>query len=69
MFGQTYGKISLKSSAGAYDKGIDLESAHKYKSIAMETFVDQKTVHADTAAQIVGVDRQPELYKKVGGGD
>ena len=40
MFGETYGKISMKSSAGSYEKGTDLTADKKYKSMAMEAFVD-----------------------------
>jgi len=67
VFGQTYGKTSFASSAKAFPRGIDQTPAVKYNSVMKEQFIDHSEVaHMhETTAQIVGVQRGPDVYKKV----
>ena len=39
VFGQTYGKTSLKSTAGAIERGIDLPAPVKYNSTFRSEFI------------------------------
>ena len=67
VFGETYGKTSFASSAKTFNRGMD-EPAHlKYESIMKKEFTDhaEKTGKIETTAQIVGVVRGEDMYKKV----
>ena len=67
VFGQTYGKTSYASSAGNFPKGIDQEPNVKFNSIMKNEFINHSEVaHLhETTAQIVGVQRGEDMYKKV----
>ena len=61
MFGKTYGKLSK----APVEKGIDLPPEKKFRSMQQEEFVNQKKVSDfEPAAKIVGVDKQPDTYKR-----
>ena len=67
VFGQTYGKTSFASSAGSFPKGIDQDPHVKFNSVMKGEFIDHSQVaHLhETTAQIVGVSRGQDMYKKV----
>ena len=67
VFGQTYGKTSFASSAGSFPKGIDQDPHVKFNSVMKGEFIDHSLVaHThETTAQIVGVSRGQDMYKKV----
>lgn len=67
VYGKTYGKTSFASSAKLFPKGIDQDPDVKFKSVMKGEFIDHAQVmHMhETTAQIVGVDRGEDLYKKV----
>ncbi len=65
VYGQTYGKISYQSTAGAIDRGIDQPSHIKYNSTFKSEFVTPAERKFETTAQIVGVQRAEDTYKKV----
>jgi hypothetical protein len=67
VYGKTYGKTSFASSAHSFPKGIDQDPDVKFKSVMKGEFIDHAQVmHLhETTAQIVGVDRGEDLYKKV----
>lgn len=64
MFGKTFGRCTLSSSTGDYEKGIDLPASKKFKSLQQEEFLDQKTVDLELAANIVGVNKHADTYKR-----
>jgi hypothetical protein len=64
LFGSTYGKTSYQSSAGTFSRGSDHPAELRYRSMVKDQFVNQKDVFSHTAAAIVGVQRNPETYKK-----
>jgi len=66
VFGQTYGKTSFASSAGSFPKGIDQDPHVKFNSVMKGEFIDHSLVaHThETTAQIVGVSRGQDMYKK-----
>ena len=64
MYGKTFGKMTYDSSAGTYDKGIDLPASKKFVSTLQKEFVNQTTVEFEKAATIVGVDKQADTYQR-----
>ena len=44
LFGKTYGKITETSSLGTYNKGRDVPSDEKYKSIAKDNYTNQMRI-------------------------
>lgn len=65
VYGQTYGKISYQSTAGAIERGIDQAPHLKYNSTFKAEFVKPSERQFETTAQIVGVQRSEDTYKKV----
>jgi len=65
VYGQTYGKISYQSTAGAIERGIDQAANTKYKSSFSAEFVKHSDKKFETTAEIVGVQRAEDTYKKV----
>ena len=65
VYGQTYGKISYQSTAGSIDRGIDQPAHIKYNSTFKGEFVKPSERQFETTAQIVGVQRSEDTYKKV----
>ncbi len=65
MYGQTYGKISYQSTAQAIERGIDQPANIKYMSSFNSEFVKHSDKKFETTAQIVGVHREEDTYKKV----
>ena len=67
VFGKTYGKTSYASSAKSFPRGIDQAAHVKFQSVMKEQFIDHSEVaHLhETTAEIVGVQRGPDMYKKV----
>lgn len=65
VFGQTYGKTSFKSTAGAIERGIDLPAPVKYNSTFRSEFIKHSERQHETTAQIVGVHREEDKYKRV----
>eukprot|EP00347_Sterkiella_histriomuscorum_P019509 403341360 len=64
VFGQTYGKTSYQSSAGVFHRGIDEPANLKYQSLFKAEYVQHSQQQHETTAQIVGVQRQQDSYKK-----
>ena len=67
MYGQTYGKISYQSTAGNIQRGIDQPANVKYNSSFKKEFIKHSDKTYETTAQIVGVNRPEDTYKKVSG--
>lgn len=67
MYGQTYGKISYQSTAGDIERGIDQPAHLKYNSSFKKEFIKHSDKTYETTAQIVGVNRPEDTYKKVSG--
>jgi hypothetical protein len=65
VYGQTYGKISFQSTAGGIDRGIDQPAHIKYNSTFKAEFVKPAERKFETTAQLVGVQRAEDTYKKV----
>ena len=65
VYGQTYGKISYQSTAGGIERGIDQPAHVKYNSSFKKEFIKHSDKTYETTAQIVGVDRPEDTYKKV----
>lgn len=65
VYGQTYGKTSFKSTAGTIERGIDLPAPVKYSSTFKAEFIKHSEKQHETIAQIVGVHREEDKYKKV----
>jgi hypothetical protein len=65
VYGQTYGKISYQSTAGGIDRGIDQPAHIKYNSTFKSEFVTPAERKFETTAQLVGVQRAEDTYKKV----
>ena len=65
VFGQTYGKVSYQSTAGQIERGIDLPPHNKYNSTFRSEFVRHSDKQVETTAQLVGVQRARDSYKKV----
>ena len=67
VFGETYGKTTFASSAHSFNRGMDEPANLKYESIMKKEFVDHATKagHIETTAQIVGVERGEDVYRKV----
>lgn len=66
VFGLTSGKSSFASSAQSFPKGIDQDPHVKFQSVMKGEFIDHSQVaHLhETTAQIVGVQRGEDVYKK-----
>ena len=67
VYGETYGKTSFASSAKTFVRGME-EPAHlKYDTTMKKEFVDHatRTHKIETTAQLVGVVRGEDMYKKV----
>ena len=65
VYGQTYGKISYQSTAGDIQRGIDQPAHVKYNSTFKSEFIKHSDKKFETTAQIVGVQRAEDSYKKV----
>lgn len=67
VYGKTYGKTTYASSAGAFERGIDLAPHVKFQSTMKSEFINHAEVaHLhETTAQLVGVQRGEDSYKKV----
>ncbi len=65
VYGQTYGKISYQSTAGEIQRGIDQPADVKYSSSFRKEFIKHSDKTYETTAQIVGVNRPEDTYKKV----
>ena len=65
VYGQTYGKISYQSTAQQIERGIDQPSHIKYNSTFKAEFIKHSDRQFETTAQIVGVHRMEDTYKKV----
>jgi hypothetical protein len=65
VFGLTYGKTSYMSNAGKITKGVDEPVNIRYKTMFKNEYVEHNKVLHETAAQIVGVQRGEDAYKKV----
>ena len=67
VFGETYGKTSFMSSNGDIMRGIDQPAGIKFSSMATNTLINHADVadQLETVAQIVGVQRGEDMYKKV----
>ena len=67
VYGQTYGKTTFASSAKQIIRGMDLPPHVKFQTSMKQEFIDHAEVaHLhQTTAQIVGVERGQDLYKKV----
>lgn len=67
VFGETYGKTSYMSSCGSIKRGIDQPPGVKFSSMATNTLINHADVadQLETVAQIVGVQRGEDMYKKV----
>ncbi len=65
VFGQTYGKTSFASSAGTFHKGLDEPPEIKYRSLFKAEYVQHGVQKHETTAEIVGVQRNEDSYKKV----
>jgi hypothetical protein len=65
MYGKTYGKTSFTSAEGTFPRGIDLPNHVKYASTAADEMVNHSQRTVATTAEIVGVKRGGECYKKV----
>ena len=67
IFGQTYGKTSFASNAKLIMRGMDEPPHVKYNTSMRQEFVDhaQRSHLVETTAQIVGVDRGEDQYRKV----
>jgi len=67
VYGATYGKTSFASSGQTFNKGMDEPKHLKYNTSMKVEFVDHSTKNdVETIAQIVGVKRGEDSYKKVG---
>ena len=67
MYGETYGKTSFASSAKTFVRGME-EPAHlKYDTTMKKEFIDHanRTDRIETTAELVGVQRGEDVYKKV----
>ena len=67
VFGKTYGKTSVASAEQSFPRGIDQEPNVKFQSIMKGEFIDHSEMEGKhkTTAQLVGVHRAPDVYKKV----
>ena len=68
VFGETYGKTSFASSAKTFGRGMDEPANLKYNTTMKKEFIDHaaRTDHVETTAELVGVVRSDDSYKKVG---
>ena len=67
VYAETYGKTSFASSSGNIKRGIDQPSGVKFCSSATNAFINHADVAGthETVAQLVGVKRGEDMYKKV----
>ena len=69
VFGETYGKTTLKSGKDDIKRGLDLAPGAKFNSMAQSSFVNHSEYKdtLETVAQLVGVHRGEDVYKMVSG--
>jgi hypothetical protein len=67
VYGETYGKSSYASSAKAFVRGMEEPPHLKYDTTMKKEFVDHatRTDRIQTTAEIVGVNRGEDMYKRV----
>jgi len=65
MFGETFGKTTLKSNKGEVQRGRDAPPEVRYKTLAMEHHKNPAEMIAPTVAATVGVEVAPEVFDKV----
>jgi K+/H+ antiporter YhaU regulatory subunit KhtT len=65
VFGLTYGKTSFMSQAKSFPRGIELTPDVHYTSVFKGEYVDHAQYNHETTAQIVGVQRNEDAFKKV----
>jgi len=65
MFGETFGKITAKSSHGEVHKGREVPPELRYKTVTMEHHKHPFEMSGPTVAESVGVERKPEVFDKV----
>jgi hypothetical protein len=67
VYGETYGKTTLASSAKTFCRGMDQPSHVKYQTTMKGEFLDNamRAENAESVATIVGVNRGEDMYKKV----
>ncbi len=65
MFGESFGKVTLKSSLGQVPKGRDAPPQERYKTLNMEHHKSPQEMVAPTVAATVGVVQPPEVFAKV----
>ena len=65
VYGQTYGKTSLASSAQTFPRGIDLPAHVKFGTSMKDQFRNHAETKAECVADSVGVQAKAETYKKV----
>ena len=67
VYGETYGKTTLASSAKTFCRGMDQPSHVKYQTTMKSEFLDNaiRAENAESVATIVGVNRGEDMYKKV----
>lgn len=67
VYGETYGKTSFASSAQTFARGIEEPPHLKYNTTMKKEFIDHATRldQIETTAQLVGVNRADDSYKKV----
>lgn len=70
VFGETYGKTSYMSSKDDIKRGIDQPPGVKFSSMATNTLINHADVadQLESVAQIVGVQRGEDMYRKVSAG-
>lgn len=67
VYGETYGKTSFASSAKTFVRGMEEPPHLKYDTTMKKEFIDHatRTDHIQTTAELVGVQRGEDVYKKV----
>ena len=64
IFGKTYGKCTHASATGDHDKGLDIPAEQKFRSVHGQEFKNQAQVTYETAAKVVGVNKQADMYQR-----
>lgn len=67
VYGETYGKTSYASSAKTFVRGMEEPPHLKYDTTMKKEFIDHanRTDRIQTTAELVGVLRGEDVYKKV----
>ena len=67
VYGETYGKTSYASSAKTFPRGMEEPPHLKYDTTMKKEFIDHanRTDKIETTAELVGVARIQDQYKKV----